>query len=808
MRALAPSRRPRQAALASGDSPLIAASTGNRGLGGGTGQRTYQQRYQEWQGWAKRFARTVDAANFAAGVVADTCARSELQVEERVQGTADQWERSPDEQLQDALSEYRSALLAPGELVRLHAWHYQVAGECVQTVTEKSTGPGVDFGIYSMAVIEWGKPTPDQMTVLLAPGGKVDKGTAFTAPRANATRFWIPDEEWQAYATSPMVAGIEALRRYWALTRNVRRTANSRLANNGVFWTPGEAHTEANTVAGVPGGPAAMPTDAVSKLDTEYVAIARRAFADEDDEDVASIAAFPMHWKKDWGPPEWVEVGRGLDEQGIPHRKEALEDFARGSNMPASAVVGGGPGDANHWTEWLVDKKFHTSAVAPVMDRITHQDMTATFLVPVLRGLGRPVTSDLRVGYDPSKTIVQQDKSELALRYFEAGLLGPEAALTRGGFNVGEMMTADERAQLLDWMAARKGGPAQVVTQPGAGLPVGPQNVRELPPAQPPALTAAVGDGVNPDAPAPEPVPRASTAARTNRLLKRLATIQQRVGRTLLDQAELAVAEAMRKAGAKVVVRARRANQQARFAAIQAVDNGLPLRSHLAAIGLTETEMLDHTFDTYEEAARAAMAKAAEQQRRALIAAGIDRVDDYVPSPERVQLAANTLTRSLMAMTRGRLVDGVLEPAPGEVTGLVPARMVIDALAVLDGRLGVTLPAGPDEAPHLYAEDSGGIERGVIGELEGDDAEITWLWEWGFYGDPTTPFEPHMDLGFAGFTTSDRESDPALAVDDRGAWLGVDFYQPQDHDGCTCTWVPVVDTPESGPGDRPVIFPT
>jgi hypothetical protein len=48
------------------------------------------------------------------------------------------------------------------------------------------------------------------------------------------------------------------------------------------------------------------------------------------------------------------------------------------------------------------------------------------------------------------------------------------------------------------------------------------------------------------------------------------------------------------------------------------------------------------------------------------------------------------------------------------------------------------------------------------------------------------PFPRHLHLD--GLLTEDRQSDPRLAVQGQDVWLGVTHYEPQDHEGCRCSW--------------------
>lgn len=453
--------------------------------------------YQDWQSWARRYARQIGAASFSAGVIADCCARCDTRVEVRVNG---KWEPSDDPRFAGIMDEYSNPLQTEDELIRLHAWHYQVAGEMLQTQRDGSYG--VEYGIYSTAAAEWERPRAGEVTIKLVPDGKVDRETAFSVPRTQTVRFWIPDQEWQAYAWSPMAASIDDLHRLRALSRYAWRTAESALAMNGLLWAAGEAFE-------TPPGEAGDLNDAsIAEIKNEveqgyYDAANLRL---REDDDISAVAPHLVHWDKEHGPPQWIELGKGLDSEGIAHRKEALEDFARGSNLPVTTVIGGGVGDANHWSEWLASDKFFDSGVAPTMNRICWLDLTRTYLWPraKLAGFRPDQLADIRIGYDPTPVIVQADQSDIALKLNRAGLLANVPTVEAAGFTEADLMPpGPEQDWLLQVLAGKKAGdsPFGQTTLKGFGggepTPVGPATVEQGPPARPnaPAVASANGNG-------------------------------------------------------------------------------------------------------------------------------------------------------------------------------------------------------------------------------------------------------------------------------------------------------------------------
>lgn len=788
---------------------------------GGANDSRWLARYQDWQPWARRYARQIGAAGFNATVISDLCARCTVRVEQRVVTDAGvEWVPSSDPRLIGMVEEYTNELQTSDELIRHHGWHYQVAGEMVQS--QRDGQSGVQWGIHSYAAVVWNKPVAGQCIIRTVPDGKVEEGTAFQIPMEQVERFWIPDHEWSTYAWSPMSAAIDDLHRWRALARYAWRTAESAIAMNGMVWMPGEAFVAppAEVQDDADAGDAGTP---LSPLEQAYYEAVRMRLSENDD--IAGVAPWLIHYDNDLKPPESVDIGRGLDEQGIAHRREALEDFARATNLPVTTVIGGGVGDANHWSEWLATDKVFASAVAPTMDRITHLDLTRTVLWPrlVVGGVAAgPELRNFRFGYDPAPVIVKPDRSDIALRALALGAIGYESARDAFGFDEDDKPSEDDIKLLLEVTRTR-------LTEQTTGIPVGPGNVQQqapnngVPPtAQPAAPPASNGNGTAPVAAqgaadggsgggGRDPFGRGVRTG--NALLDRLTKLRSSLGTRLLASAQHAYEAALRQAGVRVKTRARsRMSNGARQQVERIVDEHQPLAPVLAAVGINELEMLRGSFDTFATQAVQEIERYQQRARDAITRAGLDP-NAYMGEEPQAEQAVEFLVTGLNAMARRRLLEGdaallaaVRAPLAGiprarrppeggfDLPGLpnpedlaaAAARLVRNALAVADGRAKFTAPATPDQLPEVVTLNVPTVEEAVAAEIT---VEPVWQWVHGFYGEPISEFEPHAALGEDGFTTTDREGDPGLANPD--AWPPGDFYAPNDHDGCTCEWVPV-----------------
>jgi hypothetical protein len=446
--------------------------------------------YQDWQWDAKRYARTIGVVRFAANLVASTAGRVNLIVEQR--NDDGDWVETEDRDLRAVLAGYGNETFGQtaNELVRLHTWHYQVAGEaCI--VHRDDTGGVPEWMISSMDSVEWDKPGRDLATIRFHPSGVVSDGTAVVLPRDQVLRYWMPDEEWLGLATSPMTSVMDDIRRYKSLVRYAQRQAESYLAMNGILWTPEKAHASAASGDATehegddPTSPAEQD-DRIFDLYNEWAGMGIN-----DDDSIAAVLP-PMFWYGEKGDePIHIDLHGGLDEHGPEHRAEALSDFARGSDSPMSMIATGGGSDENHWGAWITQERF-IAAVAPTLDRVTHQDMTVAFLYPIMRLAGRTDLRRTRIGYDATPVIVHPDQSDKALRGFLSGLVGTDPARAAMGFTESDKPTDEDLALLKDVLSNFGGGQAPGAPPPGQvpgikapGEKVGPATVQETGPAQP-----------------------------------------------------------------------------------------------------------------------------------------------------------------------------------------------------------------------------------------------------------------------------------------------------------------------------------
>lgn len=440
---------------------------------------------QPWQDRARFFAEQLGVIRFANGLAAQTAARCELRVE--VLRPTGEWEPVDNEpQVTDLLATYQGPDAdTPGDLVARHVWHYKTVGEAFQVVDQDPATGELTWSIRSTRAVQF---RSGYALVMDLPGGSVRDGSARELPIEQVRRLWVPDDEWVMHAKSPMRGVLNDCERYWSLARRIRREAESVLTN-GFLWTPGYAHK--------PARPQMVPGDKPpSQFDLDYYAVAEQAWMDDDS--VQAIAPLSVHYdhqdsNKEPTPPAFINPGRDMDGKGIEYRQEALEAIARGLDLPMGLAVSGAGGGNSHWGDWLQAEDDFKSNIAPTMDRVTHTDMTVSFLRPVLRELaaqarwaGNPDV--YRVGYDPTDVIIHPDRAASSIALYGLGLIQGSIVMESNGFQATDMPDPAELARIMETIRARQTAPVGGPERGTDMLAVGPSTTKELPPA--PAMAA------------------------------------------------------------------------------------------------------------------------------------------------------------------------------------------------------------------------------------------------------------------------------------------------------------------------------
>lgn len=405
---------------------------------------------QPWQEKARDFGKNVGVIRFSFGLSAGIISRCPMVAERLVDPANDRWQPDDDPVANAVLRTYRNPRDTAADLIKRHAWHYQVTGECIQTV-EQGNGR-VHWYIYSTIACDVFDETRP-ILVRDVPGGTVFNGGAREVPPNQVNRFWQADEDYPLLATSPMVGIIDDVERYLILGRRTKREAKSALGLNGLIWTPETAHV-------YPPGPDGKPS-LYSQLDQDLTTIAGKSW--DDDEALAAVAPFSVHYgrdKDDAVEPKWIDIGKTLDPKILEARQEALECIVRGLPIPNVIGIEGTSGAAgSHWSSWLIEETFFKSAIAPIADPIFHGDLTGSMFRPSLARLrasgqwqGNP--EEWRVGYDPTPVIIHPDKAGRSIELYKLGAIKRESVLLETGFGPEDAPSPEETKEWIELQQA------------------------------------------------------------------------------------------------------------------------------------------------------------------------------------------------------------------------------------------------------------------------------------------------------------------------------------------------------------------
>lgn len=438
----------------------------------GEARRILQAR-QVWQLEAWAYRRSLGELRYATNYLSNSVMRLRLHPATYVEGEAEPVELTAElaqrqgipADLQraavDALNRLGSGgPLAMAQIQKKLTDNFEVAGECYLVGEVDPLSNVENWGIRSVSelvITESGR-----YGLRDTPNTAATDSTAVRWLDPHSTvvvRLWWPDPEFAMLADSPVRAILDLCEELLLLGRDVRATARSRLANNGVLFLP-ESLT---VIAQAPGGDGGN-----AQLDpfmAEFTAAATSALSNEG----SASAVVPIMAR---GPAEAINAVKHLmlqrpaNTQNIGQRQELINRMATGIDLPAEVLSG--KAGLNHWSAWQVDDdtfRHHIEPIAVVeVDALTAGYLWTSLTAQNERA-GRPWTVDqirqVLVWYDPTALVTHPDRTKDATAAMNAGAISRKAY--RKYYGMPEDDSPDELDELLYILQHARGVPPPIL---------------------------------------------------------------------------------------------------------------------------------------------------------------------------------------------------------------------------------------------------------------------------------------------------------------------------------------------------------
>ena len=316
-----------------------------------------------------------------------------------------------------------------------------------------------------------------------------------------------------------------------------------------------------------------------------------------------------------------IELSRELDGWAQDLRQEALTRLARGLDTPPELMSG--RANTNHWTSAIIDQDFLVKHIQPIGQLIA-DFLTENYLRPMLQAfedMSEEEAFEWKVVFDPSPVTARADEAKSARDLRD--LLSDEAILSANGFDKADQVSDEQRTERRVWELIRLN---PVIFAPLLLQLPGFEDwdLAQVLEAIAAAATAEAAVGVNEtivdDGKLVDPLPGTKAAQTNDQAAEKAETaagdelVDAESGaetperpeglsgltQSLLTEADLAVDEALGKAGSRIVSHLQGADDTLRARAKSTSKQTLAStmsRSDLKQLGLTPAKLLRGSFD-------------------------------------------------------------------------------------------------------------------------------------------------------------------------------------------------------------------
>lgn len=144
-----------------------------------------------------------------------------------------------------------------------------------------------------------------------------------------------------------------------------------------------------------------------------------------------------------------IELSRELDGWAQELRAEALGRLARGLDSPPELI--GGRASVNHWTSAIIDQDFLAKHIQPI-GQLLADFLTVNYLRPMLEtfeGMTREEAFEWKLDFDPSPVSARADEAQSARDMRD--LLSDEAILSANGFDKADSVSEEQKTERRVW---------------------------------------------------------------------------------------------------------------------------------------------------------------------------------------------------------------------------------------------------------------------------------------------------------------------------------------------------------------------
>lgn len=462
---------------------------------------------------------------FATDWVGNAVSLADLYIAEADPETGLARERAEDPRVQAAGAVMLGGTSRRPQLQKTLALNWQVAGEGWILIRPSTTRGAPD---------EWVVLSTREVKNQSGRWTYIDPATgsnAQVAARERLIRLWNPHPARQTNADSAVRAAMPILREIERTSQNIAARLVSRIASNGVWLLPNEIDFPAadNDPPGAAGFMAWLARAGEAAMQDVGQASSQMPI----------VAQVPGELLANIQEP--FRIASDLSSEILELRAAAIKRLAAAMDMPAEIMLG--LGESNHWSAWQIEEAAYKIHIQPFLDRLA-EALTQHWLHPILREMGVSTPERYVVAFDTTELVSRPNRNDELTALHTDGLISDEYRRAEAGVPESAAPSEEERTRRLFERL--------VIADPTL--------------LSDPAFRACldvscdVGDpstvGGDPSGPASVADPGGSGAQRA--IPARAPQADEDVAPALVAAAELAVYDALSRAGARMLTREHR----------------------------------------------------------------------------------------------------------------------------------------------------------------------------------------------------------------------------------------------------------